>query len=98
MENCTALLCEGNHGIFFKFSFVGKDLLEKLDIRGHLRDDIQEWDTNLQLLKHFQKFPKLGHKFGLDKSLSEKNRGPLGLNRPRLGDFFMLVFFAIIWD
>jgi len=52
LENCTTFLHEGNHDIFLKFRFVGKDLLEKLGIRGHLGDDIQEWVVDLQLLGH----------------------------------------------
>ena len=38
--------------MFLKFLFVGKDILEELGIRGHLREGIQEWDVDLQLLEH----------------------------------------------
>jgi len=45
-------LREGNHSTLLNLSFVGKNLLEEFGIRGHLRDEIQEWDVDLQLFEH----------------------------------------------
>jgi len=53
LKNYTTLLREGNHSVFLEFSFVRKDLLEKLSIRRHLGDGVQEGDINLQLFEHF---------------------------------------------
>jgi len=81
-----------------KFPFVRKDLLKELSIKGLVGDSIQQWDIDLQLLKHFQKFSKLGLKFAFGKYLRERNRGPIGLNHLRLSYIFMLILPFILRD
>jgi len=42
LKNCTTFLREGNHSIVLNLPFVGKNLLKKFGIGGHVEDDIQE--------------------------------------------------------
>ena len=52
----------------------GEHFFQKLHIHRHLRQNINERNINMQIFRNSKKLPKLSIKFGLGKSLWERQR------------------------
>lgn len=85
MEDSTALFCNKNCRILSKSLLVGKHIFEKLGIRMHLQNSIQEWDISMKLLEYHQRFLEFSFKLGLGYPLGKINWWFVWLNGLGLG-------------